>query len=271
MPEKDYYSILNIGENAGTTEMKAAYRKLALQYHPDRNTNNPAANAKMMELNEAYAILSDPLKRQEYDRLRVQDSQSASERYRQTHTTEDIFRGSDIKQVYVDLAKQFGLSDFDKVFRATYGSKYRSFEFRNNGVHGRAFVFYDTQKSNNNNTNVRGINSAKPPVADSALNSVVKKMSVDNGTPKKGKDRRNKITLNPKLAREGGEIELRINQQGAVRNLKINIPAGIKEGQNIRLKELGEPGKGGGQPGDLFLEVRFKISPLHRLRNLFNI
>ena len=101
--------------------MRVAYRKLALQYHPDRNKDNPAATGKMKDINEAYAILSDPVKRQEYDQLRQQDGQSASERYKQTHTTEDIFRGSDINQVYADLAKQFGLRNFDKVFREAYG------------------------------------------------------------------------------------------------------------------------------------------------------
>jgi len=271
MTEKDYYGILGIGQNAGQAEVRAAYRKLALQYHPDRNKGNPAANRKMMDLNEAYAILSDPVKRQEYDQLRQQDGQSASERYKQTHTTEDIFRGSDINQVYADLAKQFGLRKFDKVFREAYGPRYRSFEFQNKGIRGRAFIVFDSPKGAAKGATRPGMGAKahSRPETESELARIVKKMAADADTPQKGKDLKNKITLGPKLAGGGGEAELHFNQQGTVRNLKIKIPAGIKEGQQIRLKGLGEPGKGGGQPGDLYLEVRFTTNPLGRLGNLF--
>jgi curved DNA-binding protein len=93
-------------------------------------------------------------------------------------------------------------------------------------------------------------------------------MAADANTPQKGKDLKNKITLSPKLAGQGGEIALHFNQQGTVRNLKIKIPAGVKEGQRIRLKGMGDAGKGGGQPGDMYLEVRFNTNPLGRLGNL---
>jgi curved DNA-binding protein CbpA len=99
MAEIDYYAVLGLTQNATQEDIKAAYRKLALQYHPDRNQNNPAATEKMKDVNEAYAILSHPDKRQEYDQLRREDEELASRRYRQTHTTEDIFRGSDINEV----------------------------------------------------------------------------------------------------------------------------------------------------------------------------
>lgn len=272
MTEKDYYGILGIEQNAGQAEMRAAYRHLALQYHPDRNKDNPVATEKMKEINEAYAILSDPMKRQEYDELRQQDRQFASERYKQTHSTEDIFRGSDINQVYADLAKQFGLRNFDKFFREAYGPGYRSFEFQNKGVYGRAFVFYGTQKSATQEAAQPKMEAIAhpPPEAAPELSRLVHKMATDISKPKKGKDRRSKIILSPRLAREGGEAELSFNQQGKIRNLKIKIPAGIKEGQQIRLKGLGNQGGRGGQPGDLFLEVRIRTTLVSRLRNLFN-
>ena len=61
--EQDYYKILGIAPSANTKEINEAYRKLAFQYHPDRNQNNPEANKKMQEINEAYATLSVPSKR----------------------------------------------------------------------------------------------------------------------------------------------------------------------------------------------------------------
>lgn len=263
MTEKDFYGILGINQSAEQTEIKVAYRKLALLYHPDRNKDNPAANAKMKDLNEAYAVLSDPAKRQEYDELRQQDGQSASDRYKQAHTTEDIFRGSDVNQVYADLAKQFGLRNFDKVFREAYGPRYRSFEFQDKGGRGRAFIVYDNPKGGS-----RGSSQSGTTEDASELARIVQKMAAEATTPKNGKDLNNKITLTPKLAGSGGEVELHFNQ-GTARNFKIKIPAGIKEGQRIRLRGMGEPGKGGGQPGDLYLEVRFNSNALERLMNLF--
>ncbi|MBN1366367.1 MAG: DnaJ domain-containing protein [Dehalococcoidales bacterium] len=251
--EKDYYAILGISPNAGLAEIRFAYRRLALEYHPDRNQDDPAATEKMREINEAYAVLSNPEKRQEYDELREQDDQSASERFKQTHTTEDIYRGSDVNQVYSDLAKKFGLRDFDKVFREAYGPGYRSFEFQNKGVYGRAFVFFGPPKGS------RGASRRYSPQTDAELTKLVQQMARNGETAKKGKDRKNTITLSPQLARRGGEAELSIKRQGTIRKIKIKIPAGMQEGQQIRLRGMGDAGKGGAEPGDLYLEVRLKI------------
>ena len=63
MAQRDYYEILGLDRDASPHKIKEAYRKLAFQYHPDRNKGNPAALEKMKEINEAYAVLSDPEKR----------------------------------------------------------------------------------------------------------------------------------------------------------------------------------------------------------------
>ena len=70
MVERDYYLILNVEKNASASEIKHAYRDLALKYHPDKNKDNPEALEKMKEINEAYAVLSNPDRRKEYDALK---------------------------------------------------------------------------------------------------------------------------------------------------------------------------------------------------------
>src|SRR5579875_1936504 len=67
--KRDYYEVLSVERTASDGEIKSAYRKLAMQYHPDRNPNNPSAEEKFKECSEAYAVLSDPDKRAAYDRF----------------------------------------------------------------------------------------------------------------------------------------------------------------------------------------------------------
>src|SRR5258705_7610136 len=64
----DYYEVLSVSRDASDSELKTAYRKLAMQYHPDRNPNDPSSEAKFKECSEAYSVLSDPEKRAAYDR-----------------------------------------------------------------------------------------------------------------------------------------------------------------------------------------------------------
>ena len=70
MAQKDYYEILGVRQGAASQAIKEAYRRLAFEYHPDRNPGNGAAVERMKEINEAYAVLSNAEKRSRYDRLR---------------------------------------------------------------------------------------------------------------------------------------------------------------------------------------------------------
>ncbi len=93
----DYYKTLGVSKEASAGELKKAYRKLALKYHPDRNQGDKAAEARFKEINEAYAVLSDPEKKQQYDTYGSTD-------FHQRYSQEDIFRNFDIG----DIFKQFG-------------------------------------------------------------------------------------------------------------------------------------------------------------------
>ncbi|MBU0988437.1 MAG: DnaJ domain-containing protein, partial [Proteobacteria bacterium] len=142
MDAKDYYKILKIEQNADPKQIKEAYRELAFKYHPDRNKEDPESGEKMKMVNEAYAVLSDPQKRQQYDALRRQYGSSAYSRFRKSYSEQDIYSGSDIHHIFEEMAKSFGFRGVDEIFKEFYGPEYRTFEFKKPGFTGRGFVFW---------------------------------------------------------------------------------------------------------------------------------
>jgi curved DNA-binding protein len=107
---RDYYAILGVDRSATPEEIKKAFRKLALEHHPDRAKDKKAAEAKFKEINEAYAVLSDEQKRRQYDMF-------GPDQFRQQYTQEDIFSDSSfgsIQDILGDLG--FGGDIFSRVF-----------------------------------------------------------------------------------------------------------------------------------------------------------
>ncbi len=91
---EDYYQVLGVDKKASADEIKKAYRKLAVKWHPDKNPNNKkASEEKFKKISEAYAVLSDEKKRQEYDTF------GSADQYRQQYSQEDIFRGFDLDEI----------------------------------------------------------------------------------------------------------------------------------------------------------------------------
>ncbi|MCL1979550.1 MAG: J domain-containing protein [Proteobacteria bacterium] len=113
----EYYQILGVAKTATADEIKKAYRKLAVKYHPDKNPGDAKAEEKFKEISEAYAVLSDPEKRQQYDTF-------GSAGFRQRYSQEDIFRNFDLN----DILRQFG---FSGGFRG--GNTFHSSGFRSGG------------------------------------------------------------------------------------------------------------------------------------------
>lgn len=105
MAKRDYYEVLGVTKNAGDEEIKRAYRKLAMKYHPDRNPNKKEAEERFKEINEAYAVLSDKEKRKQYDTF-------GAEGFRQRFTQEDIFRGFDFEEILSGLFGGRGRREF---------------------------------------------------------------------------------------------------------------------------------------------------------------
>ncbi|MDR0548008.1 MAG: DnaJ domain-containing protein [Deltaproteobacteria bacterium] len=99
----DYYRILGLGPTASPSELKRAYRQLAVAWHPDRNPGSPLAEERFKAISEAYAVLSDPIKRRQYDSL-------GPDKFRSEFSSKDIFQGFEA----ADLFKEFGLPDPDE-------------------------------------------------------------------------------------------------------------------------------------------------------------
>lgn len=96
MADKDYYSILGVSKTASEDEIKKAYRKLAMKYHPDKTQGDKASEDKFKQISEAYAVLSDKEKRQQYDTF-------GSTGFQQRYSQEDIFRNFDFSDILRDL------------------------------------------------------------------------------------------------------------------------------------------------------------------------
>lgn len=282
MHQKDYYKILGIEGNATEQQIKEAYHELAFQYHPDRNKDHPSATEKMKEINEAYSVLSNSQKRRQYDALRHQYGSFGYERFRQNYTEEDIFKGSDINSIFDELAKVFGFRSADEIFHDMYGSKYQSFEFGAPGVFGRGFIFFGLYVGGSGTWQKpeESYGSRKPPILSgqapflSGIFGRIIKYALMKFTgieiPERGKNLYDVIRLTPGQAQTGDEIRYPYRKGGKPRDLMVKIPPGIRDGQQIRLKGLGTPGKGKGVPGNLYLRIKIQDSLYEKVKNFLN-
>jgi curved DNA-binding protein CbpA len=114
---KDYYQILEVTTDAGEDEIRRSYRRLAMQYHPDRNPDDPEAEANFKEVAEAYGVLTDPLKRRQYDAARAGgfargNGGTTGFNYSQEDILRDLFRDPRFQQMFQGLLREFQRSGF---------------------------------------------------------------------------------------------------------------------------------------------------------------
>jgi DnaJ-class molecular chaperone len=262
MTQADYYQILQVDHNATAAQIKESYRHLAFKYHPDRNKGNPSAVEEMKRINEAYAVLSNPAKKSEYDNLRGRFGASAYTHFRKNYSEQDIFSGSDINQIFEEMAKTFGLRGSNDIFREFYGKGFQQFLFKGPGFYSRGYVFRGPSKP-----------GQQPRVQfplSGNLGKVVRFMLKKIGgveLPEDGADIEENLYLDAGQAQAGGPYAYYLRRRS--KKLTVKIPPGIHEGQRIRLAGMGEPGKAGGQPGDLFLTVHIRKPVLESIKAFF--
>jgi DnaJ-class molecular chaperone len=263
MEQKDYYQILGVDSEADQKQVKEAYRHLAFQYHPDRNKEDPQSAEKMKRVNEAYAVLSDPQKKRQYDAMKQQFGSSAYSQFRESYSEQDIFSGSDIHHIFEEVSKTFGLRGFDDIFKEFYGPGYRTFEFKKSGLAGGGFFFFGRLGRG-------GHPKMKLPLGGALgkLSRFVLKQISGAAFPEKGTDTNDVIQLAAQDALSGGPYAYFHKKKS--KKLVVTIPPAVREGQKIRLAGMGENGQDGGAPGDLYLTVKIKRPLLNQVKNLLS-
>jgi len=280
MEQRDYYRVLGVNQDASFEEIKKTYRKLAFQYHPDKN---PGKEELMKEINEAYAVLSDEGKRREYDSYRQNYGFFARDRFRQAYTDQDIFKDSDINQIFAELSKVFGFNRPEDIFSRNtfYGKQFRTFDFRGPGFNGSGFFFFDPMTKTYQDMLKASRNQASgyPTYRTSLFSKILLKgiqtfqrhMAKKYGweLPERGKDMEDEITIPMEVASAGGKIRYHYAKPDNPRDLMIKILPGIKKGQKIKLKGMGGNGNHGGEPGDLYLNVKVHTTFFEKLKGFF--
>jgi curved DNA-binding protein len=284
MATRDYYNILGVNKNARDEEIKRAYRKLAMKYHPDRNPNRKEAEERFKEINEAYAVLSDKEKRKQYDTFGV-------EGFRQRFTQEDIFRGFDFEEILSSLfggrgKREFrfggrGGFDFGDIFGQTaYQDKGRmpqkgedilyelTISLEESASGGEKRISY-RKNGKIEEVSVR-IPRGIPP--GKKLRLAGKGMEGRNGGPPGDLYLQISIKDHPFFSREGDDliVEKEINFSEAVMGTTLEVPTlegkkivkvppGTQSHTRMRLKGLGVPHFQGEGRGDEYVKVIVKV------------
>jgi curved DNA-binding protein len=276
----DYYKTLGVEKGATEDQIKSSYRKLAMKYHPDRNPGDKAAEEQFKTISEAYAVLSDSEKRKNYDKF-------GDKQFHQHFSQEDIFRGADFHNIFGDAG--FDASDiFGRIFGGGFGG----------GFGGRGGFGGGPQKGQDIEYPLtvafqEAYGGAEKHISFRLSDGTTREMTikVPAGVREGGRLRISgkgavsqsggpagdlyvviSVASHPTFERVGDNIEgklpLKISEAllGCSKEVetldgrkKIKVPAGVKPGTKIRLKELGFAIPGKKSKGDFYAVVEYDI------------
>jgi molecular chaperone DnaJ len=222
--EKDFYAILGVAADADAAAIKKAYRKLARKLHPDQNPGNKAAEKRFKEIGEAYAVVSNPEERKQYDAIRSMSHGGAR---------------------FTSGGPGGGGAGFEDVFSNLFGGG-------GGGGGGGGNVRFNTGRGGAGQPNIedllggmfgqQGGGGYRPPAG-----------------PRRGVDLEARTTLSFRDAVEGSTVTLSTADGSRI---TARIPVGVKDGQKIRLRGKGNPGDQGAPAGDLMITVQVKSHPV---------
>ncbi len=257
--QRDYYDVLGVGRDASSDEIKKAYRKLAVRHHPDRNPGDKSAEEQFKEASEAYGVLGDPEKRSRYDRFGHAGVGGAGQPVN--------------SEIFADFQDLFRGSGFD-LFGDLFGGGDRHGPARGRDIQYELSIEFDEPKEENrkrilvsraepcDSCRGSGIEAGKQPILCGRCGGrgqetfsrgfmvMSRTCSGCGGTGKIVRDPCRECAGNGRTPRE--------------REITVRLPAGIADGDQLRVRGEGEPGARGGPPGDLY--VRVHVRPRRGLR-----
>ena len=221
---EDYYQVLGVDKKASADELKKAYRKLALKWHPDKNPNNKAAEEKFKKISEAYAVLSDNKKRGEYDQF------GSADQFRQQYSQEDIFRDVDLDEIL----RSFGFGGGRGGGRTTFRTG------RRGGAH--------SQGNDDPFSGLFGGGMGGQQYAN---------------VPEKGQDAEYNLSISLEESVFGADKKISFQLENRIEDISVKIPPGISSGKKLRLPGKGLSGYNGGPKGDLYLNINVLPHPIY--------
>ena len=225
--DKDFYAVLGVSKDASAADIKKAYRKLARKHHPDTNTGDATAEARFKGISEANSVLSDATQRQEYDQMRAMGPGRAR----------------------FTAGGQGQSGGFDDVFGGMFGG-------------GAPRTSYSTRGGPPGGGPGGGFDDIFGGMFGQGGFGQSTGGFRGSGAPTKGRDYTASTTLDFITAIMGDTVRL---QPSEGKPLSVKIPAGVADGQKIRLRGKGEASIDGGQPGDLVLAILVRPHPVfHR-------
>ena len=249
---RDPYAVLGVDRRADEGAIKSAFRKLAKKYHPDQNRDNPKAQAKFAEVNQAYEIVGDKEKRAKFDRGEI--DAEGKEKFSFGNGFGGGFGGSE------------GASPFGAASPFGGGGGGGGFRFRRGG--GGAGMAEDIlneffgARGGSGMGGASGVGGMGGAGTNGArVNGGADPFASARKATRRGADVETVADVSIEDVIEGNKATARLPDG---RKLAVSLPVGVQDGQTIRLRGQGEAGPGGGPKGDALVTVRFKPHPLYR-------
>ena len=230
---KDFYAVLGVSKDASAAAIKKAYRTLAKKYHPDRNPDDAAAAEKFKEIGEAYAVLSDEAERKQYDAIRS-------------------MAGGGARFQAGGPGSAGSAGGFEDIFSSMFGGQSGNVRFETGGA-GAQPDLDDLLRMFGGTPSPTRSGGRPGPFGFGGFGS--------QSPPQKGSDVLTSAALDLRDAVAGTTAELTADG----RTMKVRIPAGVRDGQKIRLRGKGRAGLNGGENGDMVVSISVNKHPVYSI------